>query len=127
MRFDVDGETDPEESALRGRPRLFGAEGVVPDLGRRLLERLLGGHVLDGHAAGRGVREIGTVEDVAATEVERVEPEPPGLGEFFRPGVGAGQPERQPERGNLIKVVAWYDNEWGYSCRLVDLVNKIAA
>ncbi len=25
--------------------------------------------------------------------------------------------------GNLIKVLSWYDNEWGYSCRLVDLVN----
>ncbi len=24
--------------------------------------------------------------------------------------------------GNLAKVVAWYDNEWGYSCRVVDLV-----
>ena len=24
--------------------------------------------------------------------------------------------------GNLAKVVAWYDNEWGYSCRIVDLV-----
>ena len=23
--------------------------------------------------------------------------------------------------GNMIKVVAWYDNEWGYSCRLVEL------
>jgi len=23
--------------------------------------------------------------------------------------------------GNLLKVLAWYDNEWGYSCRLVDL------
>ncbi len=28
--------------------------------------------------------------------------------------------------GNLVKVVAWYDNEWGYSCRIVDLINKIA-
>jgi glyceraldehyde 3-phosphate dehydrogenase len=28
--------------------------------------------------------------------------------------------------GNLIKVFGWYDNEWGYSCRLVDLVVKIA-
>lgn len=26
--------------------------------------------------------------------------------------------------GNLVKVFAWYDNEWGYSSRLVDLVEK---
>jgi glyceraldehyde 3-phosphate dehydrogenase len=24
--------------------------------------------------------------------------------------------------GNLIKVLSWYDNEWGYSCRVRDLV-----
>ena len=30
-------------------------------------------------------------------------------------------------RGKLVKVFGWYDNEWGYSCRLVDLVNKLAA
>ena len=28
--------------------------------------------------------------------------------------------------GNMVKVVAWYDNEWGYSCRLADLTNMIA-
>jgi glyceraldehyde 3-phosphate dehydrogenase len=28
--------------------------------------------------------------------------------------------------GNLVKVVSWYDNEWGYSNRVVDLVSKIA-
>lgn len=28
--------------------------------------------------------------------------------------------------GNLVKVFGWYDNEWGYSSRLVDLVIKIA-
>jgi glyceraldehyde 3-phosphate dehydrogenase len=27
--------------------------------------------------------------------------------------------------GNLVKVFGWYDNEWGYSCRLVDLVAQI--
>ena len=27
--------------------------------------------------------------------------------------------------GNLLKVVSWYDNEWGYSCRTADLVAKI--
>jgi glyceraldehyde 3-phosphate dehydrogenase len=26
----------------------------------------------------------------------------------------------------LLKVVGWYDNEWGYSCRSVDLIEKIA-
>lgn len=24
--------------------------------------------------------------------------------------------------GNMVKVLSWYDNEWGYSCRLADLV-----
>jgi glyceraldehyde 3-phosphate dehydrogenase len=28
--------------------------------------------------------------------------------------------------GNLVKVVAWYDNEWGYSCRTADLAAFIA-
>ena len=27
--------------------------------------------------------------------------------------------------GNLLKVISWYDNEWGYSCRTADLVEKI--
>jgi len=28
--------------------------------------------------------------------------------------------------GNMVKVVGWYDNEFGYSCRVVDLVGKLA-
>jgi glyceraldehyde 3-phosphate dehydrogenase len=27
--------------------------------------------------------------------------------------------------GNQVKVFGWYDNEWGYSCRLVDLVGRL--
>ena len=29
--------------------------------------------------------------------------------------------------GNLVKVVSWYDNEWGYSCRVRDLVNFLGS
>ncbi len=29
--------------------------------------------------------------------------------------------------GNMVKVIAWYDNEWGYACRLADLTAFIAA
>ena len=29
--------------------------------------------------------------------------------------------------GNMVKILAWYDNEWGYSCRLGDLVVFIAS
>jgi glyceraldehyde 3-phosphate dehydrogenase len=29
--------------------------------------------------------------------------------------------------GDLVKVIAWYDNEWGYSCRVADLVGYVAA
>ena len=27
--------------------------------------------------------------------------------------------------GRTVKVFGWYDNEWGYSCRLVDVVAKL--
>jgi glyceraldehyde 3-phosphate dehydrogenase len=30
-------------------------------------------------------------------------------------------------QGNMAKVVAWYDNEWGYSCRVADLANYMAS
>jgi glyceraldehyde 3-phosphate dehydrogenase len=28
--------------------------------------------------------------------------------------------------GSMVKILAWYDNEWGYSCRLGDLVHYVA-
>jgi len=31
------------------------------------------------------------------------------------------------DKGKLVKVVSWYDNEWGYSCRTADLVAKFGA
>jgi len=29
--------------------------------------------------------------------------------------------------GSQLKIYAWYDNEWGYVCRMMDIVDKIAA
>jgi glyceraldehyde 3-phosphate dehydrogenase len=28
--------------------------------------------------------------------------------------------------GNMVKVVGWYDNEWGYANRLVELAERLA-
>ena len=29
--------------------------------------------------------------------------------------------------GNLVKVASWYDNEWGYACRVADVAHLIAS
>jgi glyceraldehyde 3-phosphate dehydrogenase len=29
--------------------------------------------------------------------------------------------------GTMVKVIAWYDNEWGYSCRCADLIAMVAS
>jgi glyceraldehyde 3-phosphate dehydrogenase len=29
-------------------------------------------------------------------------------------------------RDRLVKVVAWYDNEWGYACRLAEMAERMA-
>jgi len=33
--------------------------------------------------------------------------------------------EKEGAKGNLVKILSWYDNEWGYSCRVVDLISFI--
>ena len=27
--------------------------------------------------------------------------------------------------GNMVKIIAWYDNEWGYSTRLVEMIEQV--
>ena len=29
--------------------------------------------------------------------------------------------------GNMVKIIAWYDNEWGYACRLSDITAYVGA
>jgi glyceraldehyde 3-phosphate dehydrogenase len=36
-------------------------------------------------------------------------------------------PSTKVLRGDLIKVIAWYDNEWGYSSRVLDLIQRLHA
>ncbi len=36
-------------------------------------------------------------------------------------------PSTKVIEGNMVKVLAWYDNEWGFSCRMRDLVHLIAS
>jgi glyceraldehyde 3-phosphate dehydrogenase len=36
-------------------------------------------------------------------------------------------PQTRVVGGDFLKTVAWYDNEWGYSCRVVDLIEKIGS
>jgi glyceraldehyde 3-phosphate dehydrogenase len=35
-------------------------------------------------------------------------------------------PSTMVVNGTQLKIYAWYDNEWGYSCRMADLVNHVA-
>ena len=34
---------------------------------------------------------------------------------------------QQSDEGRLLRVVAWYDNEWGYASRLADLIVRLGA
>jgi len=33
--------------------------------------------------------------------------------------------EDKKGKGSMIKVLSWYDNEYGYSCRLIDLIKRL--
>jgi glyceraldehyde 3-phosphate dehydrogenase len=29
------------------------------------------------------------------------------------------------DKSNFVKILAWYDNEWGFSCRMVELIELV--
>jgi glyceraldehyde 3-phosphate dehydrogenase len=41
--------------------------------------------------------------------------------------LGKEDPQTKERRGRSVKVFAWYDNEWGYSTRVCDLIEKLAS
>ncbi len=49
----------------------------------------------------------------------------PGTG-LPHPSIDDSRPTQVPQE-DMVKVVAWYDNEWAYAMRLVELVEKVAA
>lgn len=36
-------------------------------------------------------------------------------------------PEIKRAKGGMLRVFGWYDNEWGFSCRMLDLARKMGA
>ena len=71
----VQRDPEPEIAALLARGALLGAELVIADHRRRLLERLRGRDVLERDAARHGVRQLVALEHVAAPQLERVDAE----------------------------------------------------
>lgn len=80
-----------------------------------------------------------TAEEVNATLKEAAEGELKGILAYTEDPVVSSDMLHNPNSsivdsemtkvldGNLVKVVSWYDNEWGYSCRIVDLIEFIAS
>jgi glyceraldehyde 3-phosphate dehydrogenase len=74
------------------------------------------------NAVLRGAAENGLKEYVEYTEEELVS------SDFKRnPHSSIIDGKLTNANGDLIQIAAWYDNEWGYSCRLADLTNMVAS
>jgi glyceraldehyde 3-phosphate dehydrogenase len=80
-----------------------------------------------------------TAEEINAAMKEAAEGDLKGVLEYTEDPVVSSDMMKNPHSsifdadltkvmdGTLVKVASWYDNEWGYSCRVVDLVKFLAA
>lgn len=78
-----------------------------------------------------------TVEDINAAMKEAAEGALKGILEYTEDPIVSADIIENPASsifdakltsvmdGNMVKTISWYDNEWGYSCRCVDLFKKI--
>jgi glyceraldehyde 3-phosphate dehydrogenase len=113
---------------------------VLPDLDGKLDGMAMRVPVADGSTVDLVVeleRDV-TVEEVNAAIKKAAEGDLAGIMEYTEDPIVStdiiGNPHSsifdasgtQVMGGNLVKVMSWYDNEWGYSNRVVDLVERLA-
>ena len=90
---------------------------LLPTLGSRVV-------LCTGSDPSRHRHLLGDVEPVAVVRVTR---EPLVSSDFIGdPRSAVVDLSLLQERGKLVRVVAWYDNEWGYASRLADLLEILA-
>ena len=118
--------------------RMFGPVGLIEeqcrdgaiDLGRELLVLRLElavlvpvsvGHLDEPDARFREAAESGPLEGILLYSDEPLVSSDV-IGNSYSSIYDSGLTQA---RGRTVKVFGWYDNEWGYSCRLVDLVERL--
>lgn len=113
---------------------------VIPELAGKLDGGAMRVPVEDGSVVDLTVRlaRTVTVEEINAAMKQAAEGPMKGILEYTEDPIVSSDIVGNPHSsifdalsttvigGDLVKVIAWYDNEWGYSCRVVDLVKKIA-
>ena len=112
---------------------------VIPQLAGKLTGSAIRVPVIDGSIVDLVVelRNKKGVDDINAAVRKAAEGKMKGIIEYVDEPIVSSDIIRNPHsavfdslltniEGDLIEVFAWYDNEWGYSCRLVNLVEMIA-
>lgn len=114
---------------------------VIPDLKGRLDGMALRVPVTDGSVVDlvATLKTDATVESINAAMKKAAESSYQGIIEYCEDPIVSSDivgnphscifdaPSTMVQNGNFIKVVAWYDNEWGYSNRVVDLIGKASS
>ena len=116
---------------------------VIPDLNGKLDGFSLRVPVIDGSIVDLVVelkKEV-TVEEVNAAVKKAAEGEMKGILAYCDEPIVSSDIIKNPAssifdslctmvtpkgKGNIVKLVSWYDNEWGYSNRTVDMMKKLA-
>lgn len=120
-----------------GAPKAVGK--VIPDLKGKLDGFALRVPVADGSVVDlvAELKKTVTVEDVNTAMKDAAGGNLTGILEYTEDPIVScdivgnphssifDAPSTMVMEGNMVKVVAWYDNEWAYSCRVVDLLAKM--